>query len=142
MKTVIYFIIFIFSLLSCSDNREEPVKNLFIPQQFLGKWKLTETKEYTSNGIWEWIPYESGKEYDVEYKNNGDFVTIASYQSQFSNCNYGKYYFLSDQKYFFSKSNCNTQEIKLELISLNSTDLYMHDSYIEGITYHYVKVIK
>ncbi len=141
MKNIIFIICLIFTISSCknrSDSSEDTV--IPMPKEFAGKWKIIEVCEggtgTTTSPYCNWVSYDSGKHYDIQYNTNGTFYDNLA----ISNCSKGIFYFSDSFNILYIKNQCQNKESNTKIISLTNNEMITYDSLFEGINTKYQKI--
>jgi len=130
MKNII--IIILFTLLSCTKGKEEPINN--IPSELIGKWKIFKIFESDGNCIDNcWVEFDSGKEFDLWLKSDGTYL-----DSPNNNCNNCTYYLIEDKLFFLPYGEDSPG--KINLLNDNYLTLWWND--FEGFGHKYKKIIE
>jgi len=132
MKNLIIIILIAITSFGCSKNNDDPKTN--IPGNLIGKWKLIEIYTNSGNGENYWVKTDTGKPYDIWYKENSEIVI----SSMSENCNTGTFVVSSDNKITYSFPCTGDSNVKIE--SLSETNLITDVTYIEYELNKYQKI--
>lgn len=132
MKKLLILALVIFSLVSCSKSKDEP-----IPQTITltGKWKIIEAKVSAGAGLpTNWTSINGG--YELSFSDAGTYST-----TEYATCNSGSFSVVNQVINYTNTCGNTTPILKYRILSMTATELILQDLFCtEECRYKYLKI--
>lgn len=136
MKKLSCCLLVLILVLGC--NPDEPEPKPWVPDGLIGKWKTIAIFDTDGNGDPKWRFYQSDKEYDIWYKENGEYASFAFINND--KCNNGTYSVNKNYDLTYYTPCSGTSIVHIE--SLLGDTLIIDANHFETIKNKSVKVKK